>query len=75
MAAWQATVLILEQGGIIAVLVWFGVRFGKWSQSRHKLTDSTNALVSELQKHRPANSIDAANHVATFCNDDRQESA
>jgi hypothetical protein len=68
-------VLILEQGGIIALLVWFGVKFGKWSAARNRLSDATDAYTRELQKHRPANTLDAANFVATFVHDDRKESA
>ena len=75
MATWQATVLIVEQGSIIALLIWFGLRFGRWSAARNRLADSTDAFTHELQKHRPANTLDAANYVATFVHDDRKESA
>lgn len=75
MASWQAMMLILEQGTIIVVLLWFGVRFGRWSASRHRLTDSTNALIEELQKHRSTDVNGMVNNAVIFVHDDRQESA
>ena len=71
----QALFLILEQFLLLGTVGWFGMRFGKWTESRHKLTDSTNALVHELQMHRVASGIHAANHTATFIYDDREETA
>ncbi len=67
MSRGQAFVLILEQLMMLVLLGWFGLRFGKWTASRHKLTDSTNALVHELQMHR------IGNHIANFTYDDREE--